>query len=133
MGLLDTSARRFTPPARRKAANATIASLDAIHGFRLTAESQSGSIRARALALAALAYAALIVYGSLYPLTGWTTEQVKVFAFLVPHWPDHIPRADFVTNVLAYMPLGVLLAHWFGRRSVPIGVILATLLCAVLS
>ena len=83
--------------------------------------------------LAALAYAGLIVYGSLYPLTGWTTEQVKVFAFLVPHWPDHIPRADFVTNVLAYMPLGVLLAHWLGRRSVPVGVILATLLCAVLS
>ena len=62
--------------------------------------------------LAALAYAALIVYGSLYPFSGWTTRGVRLFAFLILDWSGHISRADLVTNVLAYMPLGLLLARW---------------------
>ena len=63
--------------------------------------------------LAALAYAALIAYGSLYPFSGWTARGVELFAFLVPHWSAHLSRADVVTNVLAYMPLGLLLARWW--------------------
>ena len=84
--------------------------------------------------LAALAYAALIVYGSLYPLTGWTTRGVRLFAFLLPDWSGHLSRADVVTNVLAYMPLGVLLARWWRNRGVTLGAIaIPTLIGGLLS
>jgi VanZ family protein len=83
---------------------------------------------------AALAYTALIVYGSLYPFTGWTSAEVRPFAFLTPRWAEHLSRPDLVTNVLAYMPLGLLLARWWrGRGSVVGATAVATLLGAVLS
>src|SRR5207253_2075048 len=77
----------------------------------------------RLWALAALAYAALIVYGSLYPFSGWTTRGVKLFAFLSPDWSGHLSRADLVTNVLAYMPLGLMLARWWRHRGSLLGLI----------
>src|SRR6266571_563416 len=84
--------------------------------------------------LAALAYAALIVYGSLYPFTGWTSDRVRLFAFLVPQWSGHLSRADVVTNVLAYMPLGLLLARWWRGGGAMLGAIaIATLIAALLS
>ena len=66
--------------------------------------------------LAAFAYTALIVYGSLYPFSGWTAADVTPFAFLTPRWPSHLSRADVVTNVLAYMPFGLLLERWCNDR-----------------
>jgi len=84
--------------------------------------------------LAALAYAALIAYGSLYPFTGWTTEGVRVFAFLIPHGSAHLSRADLVTNVLAYMPLGLLLARWWRNGGATLGAIaIPTLIASLLS
>ena len=84
--------------------------------------------------LAALVYTALIVYGSLYPFTGWTTEGVSLFAYLTPQWSSHWSRSDVVTNVLAYMPLGLLLARWRSGRGSPAGAaFVATLLGALLS
>ena len=88
----------------------------------------------RLWALAALAYAALIVYGSLYPFSGWTTRGVKLFAFLSPDWSGHLSRADLVTNVLAYMPLGLMLARWWRHRGSLLGAIaIPTLIGALLS
>src|SRR6202163_2320523 len=77
----------------------------------------------RGWALAALAYAALIVYGSLYPFSGWTIRGVKLFAFLSPELAGHLSRADLVTNVLAYMPLGLMLARWWRHRGSLLGAI----------
>ncbi len=84
---------------------------------------------------AALAYAALIVYGSLYPFSGWTIRGVGLFAFLIPEWPGHHwARVDMVTNVLAYMPLGLLLARWWRNRGATFGAIaISTLIGASLS
>ncbi|HTS20184.1 MAG TPA: VanZ family protein [Casimicrobiaceae bacterium] len=62
--------------------------------------------------LASLAYAALVVYGSLYPFSGWTIEGLRLFSFLAAGWHEHLSRADVVTNLLAYMPLGLLLVRW---------------------
>ena len=88
----------------------------------------------RPWALAALAYAALIVYGSLYPFSGWTTRGVKLFAFLLPELAGHLSRADLVTNVLAYMPLGLMLARWWRKRGGLLGAIaIPTLIGALLS
>jgi VanZ family protein len=60
--------------------------------------------------LAATAYALLIVYASLFPLSGWT-QAAHPFAWLL--WPSaatSLPRADLIVNVLAYVPLGLAIA-----------------------
>ncbi len=84
--------------------------------------------------LAALAYTALIVYGSLYPFSGWTSEGVRLLAFLAPHGLGHLSRADVVTNVLAYMPLGLLIVRSLGPGRATLGAIaIATLIAGLLS
>jgi VanZ family protein len=84
--------------------------------------------------LAALGYGALIFYGSLYPFSGWTTARVTLFAFLASPWPAHLSRADVVTNVLAYIPLGLLLARWWRKGGARLGaIVVPTLLGALLS
>jgi VanZ family protein len=55
-----------------------------------------------------LLYTLLIVYGSLYPFTGWTPDA-EPYAFLAQGWPRHFTRIDTITNVLAYFPLSLLL------------------------
>jgi VanZ family protein len=82
--------------------------------------------------LAALFYAGLIIYGSLFPLTGWT-EPVSLFSFLTAPMPAHISRADLFTNVLAYIPLGVFIAWSADRRRVVCLMSTATGLGAFLS
>lgn len=63
------------------------------------------------------AYAALIVYASLYPFTGWRDQGVGFWAFLFAGWPKYWTTFDLVANVLGYMPLGFLLALSFLRRA----------------
>jgi VanZ family protein len=63
-----------------------------------------------------LAYAALIIYGSLYPFTGWRVSDAVMFGFIGCPLPEHFDRADLLTNVLVYMPIGLLLALWLTRR-----------------
>ena len=57
----------------------------------------------------ALAYAALIVYASLHPFSGWRETGLSPFAFLDADWPHYWTGFDIATNVLAYLPLGFLL------------------------
>lgn len=54
-------------------------------------------------------YAALIVYASLYPFTGWRVPGVSVWAFLSLDLPRWWTRFDLVSNLLGYLPLGALL------------------------
>jgi VanZ family protein len=65
----------------------------------------------------ALAYAALVVYGSLYPFADWRwppgVEFVRLLQLPWPHYAHHWLPFDFITNLLGYMPLGALL---FGAR-----------------
>lgn len=65
----------------------------------------------------------LIVYGSLFPFTGWQAS-VNIPAALAQVTPSDVPLADVLTNFLLYMPLGVLIA--LGRRRVP-GVLAAAI------
>ena len=58
-------------------------------------------------------YAALIVYASLYPFTGWRVPGPAVFHFLVLPWPRWWTWFDVVSNLLGYLPLGALV---FGSR-----------------
>ena len=69
--------------------------------------------RSSAVPLAWL-YAALIVYASLYPFTGWRVPGVGPLDFLVVHtrgWTWF----DVISNLLGYLPLGFLLFVAFLR------------------
>lgn len=53
-----------------------------------------------------LAYAILVVYGSLHPFSGWRDQGVGAFAYLTGSLPRYITAFDLVTNFAAYLPLG---------------------------
>ena len=53
-------------------------------------------------------YAALVVYGSLYPFSGWRSLGLGPFAYLTDPLPQYLTAFDVVTNVLGYMPFGAL-------------------------
>lgn len=59
----------------------------------------------------ALAYAALIVYGSLYPFGGWRETGRGWLAFLGEGLGHEWHRGDALINVFAYVPLGLLIAR----------------------
>ena len=56
----------------------------------------------------ALLFAALIVYASLYPFTGWRVPGVSPFAFLALPWPRWWTSFDLISNLFGYLPLGAL-------------------------
>jgi VanZ family protein len=64
----------------------------------------------------AIVYALLIVYGSLYPFTGWHGPLDSALDFLTAPWSRYITRSDVLTNILVYLPFGALVAraqrHW---------------------
>jgi len=56
----------------------------------------------------ALSWGVLILYASLYPLTGWRDSGAPLLDFLFAGWPRWFTFFDLLTNVLAYLPLGFL-------------------------
>jgi VanZ family protein len=62
------------------------------------------------------AYAALIVYASLYPFSGWRDQEIAPWEFLFAGWPKYWTGFDVAANVVGYVPLGFLLALSFMRR-----------------
>ena len=65
--------------------------------------------RPSALSRQALAvYTLLIVYGSLYPFSGWRSLGIGPFAYLTDPLPQYLTAFDVITNVLGYMPFGAL-------------------------
>lgn len=61
-------------------------------------------------------YCALLVSGSLYPLSQWQDARALDLAFLWAPWPETITRTDLITNYFVYMPLGVFAARAFFRH-----------------
>ncbi len=79
-------------------------------------------------------YVVLLIYGSLSPWTGWRALGVNPLAFLGAPWPAYVTGFDLALNVLAYVPLGLLLALTLHPR--PRGlpaIIVATALAACVS
>jgi VanZ family protein len=68
----------------------------------------------------AQAYAALIVYASLYPFTGWRDQGIAPWAFLTSPWPRYWTGFDLAANVAGYAPFGFLLALAALRRASPL-------------
>lgn len=65
------------------------------------------------------AYAALVVYASLYPFSGWRDQEIAPWEFLYAGWPKYWTGFDLAANVVGYVPLGFLLALSFLRRGNP--------------
>jgi VanZ family protein len=61
-------------------------------------------------------YTLLVLYGSLYPFSGWRDTGVDPLAFLAGGWPRYFTVFDIVANGLAYVPLGFLWATVFTPR-----------------
>ena len=80
----------------------------------------------------AATYLLLLAYGTLYPLRGWTTPASPPLAQLLS-LSTYQDTADFVTNLLVYVPAGALLAGWLWRRLRLLALPLAVLLCAGVS
>ncbi|WP_395138620.1 VanZ family protein [Schlegelella aquatica] len=66
--------------------------------------------RRSSLAPLALLYAALIVYASLYPFGEWQAPRTTWWRFLTAEWPRWWTTFDLVSNLLGYLPLGLLVA-----------------------
>lgn len=77
-----------------------------------------------------LVYTLLIVYGSLFPFSGWRLPVHWQNPLLMP-WPRYDSSADVFINVLAYLPLGLLLGLCFSNRRRFLGPVLAV--CAGLA
>ncbi len=58
----------------------------------------------------ALAYAALIVYASLYPFADWRDQGIAPWSYLAAPFPKYWTGFDFGINVAGYLPLGFLSA-----------------------
>lgn len=82
----------------------------------------------------ALAYVALVVYASLYPLSGWRTAVPGPFEFLLAPLPRYFTAFDLAINVLGYVPLGFLLAASVRpSRSAAFAVVFAVVAAGALS
>ncbi len=82
-------------------------------------------------------YLCAIVLVTLYPWQAWrpwSSLNALALAYLVEPWPRYWTAFDFVTNLLAYVPLGALLVvvllRRFGMLAALTGAVLA---CALLS
>ena len=62
------------------------------------------------------AYVLLIVYVSLSPFSGWQTPEHGPLYFLQAPWPRYVTAFDVFANVLAYVPLGMMLVELARRR-----------------
>lgn len=81
------------------------------------------------LLLACLGYIVLIIYGTLYPLTGWQLPHgiQRSDAFL--KWPKYLTRSDIITNLVIYVPFGALLAILLKRHFTSTRTVLLVFIC----
>lgn len=54
------------------------------------------------------AYVLLVVYASLYPLSGWREPAGSALAFLGASWPRYVTAFDLGANFFGYLPYGLL-------------------------
>lgn len=80
---------------------------------RMPAASRNTRARLRESVLARfllVAYVLLVVYATLYPLSGWRDPGGSALAFLAAPWPRYVTAFDVGANFLGYLPYGLLCA-----------------------
>lgn len=63
-----------------------------------------------------VSYLGLIIYGSLYPFSGWRVPDAYHPNMVHLWWREHLSRSDVITNFLSYIPLGYLVARTICMR-----------------
>ncbi|MFN3715475.1 MAG: VanZ family protein [Thiobacillus sp.] len=99
---------------------------------RRPSSSTAGSVRAprtTSMLWMAIAYGALVAYGTVFPLSEWTPPLLGWSNPITLPWPAHASRADIMVNLLAYVPLGLFAALWLRPR---LGMVAAVLLASLL-
>src|SRR5688500_9232349 len=82
----------------------------------------------------AIDYLVVIAYTSLQPFRGWWVPPEEIRLFLSAPWPRYITLEDVLINIVAYAPLGFLLARAFmARVGAPRAVLVAAALAALTS
>lgn len=95
---------------------------------------QPGETQARLRIWLTLGYALLLVYASLSPFTGWSTNSASWLSIWQQPLRATYTTFDALANFLAYMPLGFLLAMALHARfSLPGSIAGAYVLCGLLS
>ena len=74
----------------------------------LTADRTELRERSPLARIAFVIYAVLVVYASLYPMTGWRDHGLSPLAYLASPWPRYVTSFDLAANVLGYVPYGFL-------------------------
>jgi VanZ family protein len=74
-------------------------------------------------------YLLFIVYGSLFPFTGWRPSQHDIWSVWMKEWSGKVSHSDLLTNILVYIPFGFLLALNVASK---LGFVSRVLLSAVL-
>lgn len=82
-------------------------------------------------------YLVLIVYASWYPFSGWENRGLSLPALLLAPLPHYWTLFDVVTNVLAYMPFGLLVVFALyprvrGGLAAALAILAGTLLSALM-
>ena len=81
-----------------------------------------------------LAYALLITYACLHPLSGWRMSGLPLLDYLLAPWPKYFILEDLLFNILGYLPFGFLAAAALpGTVSAWRGVMQVTALAALMS
>jgi len=80
----------------------------------------------------AIAYALLIAYACLHPLTGWRDVGLPIFDYLFAPWPRYYRVEDLLLNVAGYVPLGFVLVPALRRPSMRTAALLRLLLLITL-
>jgi VanZ family protein len=78
---------------------------------------------------------AVVVYASLFPFSGWRwSAGMALWEPLVLPWPRYFIRFDIISNLLGYLPLGLLLAvAWLRQGGSVRSALLAATLAGMLS
>jgi VanZ family protein len=82
-------------------------------------------------------YGFLIVYASWYPFSGWRSNGLPLLAFLSAPLPYYWTKFDLLTNIVGYMPFGLLLVFSLyprlrGVRAVLLACAIGTLVSAAM-
>ena len=79
-----------------------------------------------------LLYLLLIVYGTLFPLTGWQWDGGGIAILLNTAWPETLTRTDVVINLIVYIPMGYLFCLLLSDDKPSSTMVYATILGAIL-
>lgn len=77
--------------------------------------------RANSLLFAGLLYAGGLVVISVSPITEWRFIPEMPWEYLLRGWPKYWTSLDVLLNVLAYIPLGLLIGRAVSHRLSPHG------------